>query len=168
MRFKVVLLLVCSFLSYSLEKSILLKTKIYEVNYEKNCYKKEYEIFFLDDGKKKIMKDKDFELEFDYDFFMLEEILKKIDGKDLKEVENSYDEWLSDKSICQLEKEEFNNWEIFNELNWPKIIIKEKIFEIEFKENILLLSADSLKYKSENIKKILEFIRLNQLGVSIN
>ena len=75
---------------------------------------------------------------------------------------------LSDKSICQLEKEEFNNWEIFNELNWPKIIIKEKIFEIEFKENILLLSADSLKYKSENIKKILEFIRLNQLGVSIN
>ena len=86
------------------------------------------------------MKDKDFELEFDYDFFMLEEILKKIDGKDLKEVENSYDEWLSDKSICQLEKEEFNNWEIFNELNWPKIIIKEKIF------------GDTLENKQEKMK----------------
>ena len=52
-----------------------------------------------------------------------------------------------------MEKEEFDNWEIFNELNWPKIKRKEKIFEIEFKENILLLSADSSKYKSENVKK---------------
>ena len=168
MRFKALLLLVCSFMSYSLEKSIFLKTKIYEVNYETNCYTKEYEILFLTDGKKIIIKDKDFELEFDYDFFMLEEVLKKIDKKDFKEIKNSDNGWLNSKSLCQLEKEELDNWEIFNELNWPKIKRKEKIFEIEFEENVLFLSADSTKYKSENVKKILEFIRLNQLGISVD
>ena len=173
MRVKFLLLLLCSFISFSLTNETLLKTRIFVVDYEKKCFQDEYEIIFLNNGEKiirRIDQLNDSEIKFDYDVTTLKKLLTDIKKKDLEKIPNNH--FLEEKysTLCQL-NDEMLEWNIFDLptwSEWSEIKGKQSFFEIKSSKMSLVLMADDSKYENENIKKIINFIRSNQLGFSTN
>ena len=170
MKVKFLLLLLCSFISFSLTNETLLKTRIFVVDYEKKCFQDEYEIIFFNDGKKIIRTIDQLnssEIEFDYNVATLKKLLTDIKKKDLEKISNNQFLEVKYNTPCQL-NDEMVEWNFFDVSTWSEIKGKQSFFEIKsYKMNLILLADDS-KYQNENIKKIIEFLKSNQLGFSTN